>query len=187
MGLGASGLSADLETLLRSRSCRQRIMPGVRWCALMSRRIRLSSWIAACAALRFVRYAERAPLAITELPRRSIHISRAGSPTACLAGSLRLASHPVKKRSEASRGGEVVTDNTGPEAGTLERHYRVTLDFRLLVRAITPEVCGEASSLTTGARRRAGLTSARTSRGSGASTNYCSVTGPRWRRTCSVS
>lgn len=37
-----------------------------------------------------------------------------------------------------------MTDHTGPEAVTLERHYRVTLDFRLLVRAITPEVCGES-------------------------------------------
>lgn len=27
---------------------------------------------------------------------------------------------------------------------TLEMHYRVTLDFRLLVRAITPEVCQES-------------------------------------------
>lgn len=31
-----------------------------------------------------------------------------------------------------------------PDIGTLERHYRVTLDFRLLVRAITPEVCQES-------------------------------------------
>lgn len=30
------------------------------------------------------------------------------------------------------------------DAGTLEKHYRVTLDFRLLVRGITPEVCGES-------------------------------------------
>lgn len=37
-----------------------------------------------------------------------------------------------------------MTDHTGPEAGTLEMHYRVTLDFRLLVRAITPEVCQES-------------------------------------------
>ncbi len=35
-------------------------------------------------------------------------------------------------------------EHTGPDAGTLERHYRVTLDFRLLVRAITPEVCQES-------------------------------------------
>jgi hypothetical protein len=31
-----------------------------------------------------------------------------------------------------------------PEVGTLERHYRVTLDFRLLAREITPEVCRES-------------------------------------------
>lgn len=30
------------------------------------------------------------------------------------------------------------------DTGTLEKHYRVTLDFRLLVRAITPEVCQES-------------------------------------------
>lgn len=30
------------------------------------------------------------------------------------------------------------------DADTLELHYRVTLDFRLLVRAITPEVCRES-------------------------------------------
>ena len=35
-------------------------------------------------------------------------------------------------------------EHTGSDAGTLERHYRVTLDFRLLVRAITPEVCQES-------------------------------------------
>jgi hypothetical protein len=29
---------------------------------------------------------------------------------------------------------------------TLERHYRVTLDFRMLVRDITPEVCQESLS-----------------------------------------
>ena len=37
-----------------------------------------------------------------------------------------------------------MTDHTEPDAGTLERHYRVTLDFRLIVRAITPEVCQES-------------------------------------------
>jgi len=31
-----------------------------------------------------------------------------------------------------------------PDSETLERHYRVTLDFRVLVRAITPEVCRES-------------------------------------------
>lgn len=31
-----------------------------------------------------------------------------------------------------------------PDAGPMERHYRVTLDFRVLVRMITPEVCGES-------------------------------------------
>lgn len=31
-----------------------------------------------------------------------------------------------------------------PEVGTLERHYRVTLDFRLLAREITPELCRES-------------------------------------------
>jgi ribosomal protein L20A (L18A) len=31
-----------------------------------------------------------------------------------------------------------------PETGTLERHYRVTLDFKMLVREITPEVCQES-------------------------------------------
>lgn len=35
-------------------------------------------------------------------------------------------------------------DHTESNGGTLERHYRVTLDFRLLVRAITPEVCRES-------------------------------------------
>ena len=30
------------------------------------------------------------------------------------------------------------------ETGTLEKHYRVTLDFKLLVRPITPEVCQES-------------------------------------------
>jgi len=30
------------------------------------------------------------------------------------------------------------------ETDTLEMHYRVTLDFRLLARAITPEVCQES-------------------------------------------
>jgi len=30
------------------------------------------------------------------------------------------------------------------DASTLELHYRVTLDFRLLARAITPEVCQES-------------------------------------------
>jgi hypothetical protein len=30
------------------------------------------------------------------------------------------------------------------EVGTLERHYRVTLDFRLLAREITPELCRES-------------------------------------------
>lgn len=34
--------------------------------------------------------------------------------------------------------------HTGPDAGALERHYRVTLDFRLLAREITPEVCQES-------------------------------------------
>jgi hypothetical protein len=32
----------------------------------------------------------------------------------------------------------------GHETDTLEVHYRVTLDFRLLARAITPEVCRES-------------------------------------------
>ena len=31
-----------------------------------------------------------------------------------------------------------------PDENALERHYRVTLDFRVLVRAITPEVCRES-------------------------------------------
>lgn len=35
-------------------------------------------------------------------------------------------------------------DRGEPEADTLEMHYRVTLDFRVLVRAITPEVCQES-------------------------------------------
>jgi hypothetical protein len=30
------------------------------------------------------------------------------------------------------------------DVGTLERHYRVTLDFRLLARDITPELCRES-------------------------------------------
>lgn len=30
------------------------------------------------------------------------------------------------------------------ETGTLEKHYRVTLDFKMLVREITPEVCQES-------------------------------------------
>jgi hypothetical protein len=30
------------------------------------------------------------------------------------------------------------------ETGTLEKHYRVTLDFKVLVRDITPEVCQES-------------------------------------------
>lgn len=30
------------------------------------------------------------------------------------------------------------------DVGTLERHYRVTLDFRLLAREITPELCQES-------------------------------------------
>lgn len=32
----------------------------------------------------------------------------------------------------------------GSGTETLEKHYRVTLDFRLLVKAITPEVCRES-------------------------------------------
>lgn len=35
-------------------------------------------------------------------------------------------------------------EDAGSDARTLERHYRVTLDFRLLVRVITPEVCQES-------------------------------------------
>jgi hypothetical protein len=35
-------------------------------------------------------------------------------------------------------------DHGESDTGTLELHYRVTLDFRLLVRAITPEVCQES-------------------------------------------
>ena len=35
-------------------------------------------------------------------------------------------------------------EHTESDAGTLEMHYRVTLDFRLLVRAITPEVCQDS-------------------------------------------
>ena len=31
-----------------------------------------------------------------------------------------------------------------PDADTLERHYRVTLDFRLLAGGITPELCRES-------------------------------------------
>jgi hypothetical protein len=31
-----------------------------------------------------------------------------------------------------------------PDADTLERHYRVTLDFRLLAGGITPELCWES-------------------------------------------
>lgn len=30
------------------------------------------------------------------------------------------------------------------ETGTLEKHYRVTLDFKMLIREITPEVCQES-------------------------------------------
>lgn len=30
-----------------------------------------------------------------------------------------------------------------PEMESLERHYRVTMDFRCLLRPITPEVCQE--------------------------------------------
>lgn len=37
-----------------------------------------------------------------------------------------------------------MTDHAESDAGTLERHYRVTLDLRLLVRAIMPEVCQES-------------------------------------------
>jgi len=37
---------------------------------------------------------------------------------------------------------EVSSDES--EVGTLERHYRVTLDFRLLAREITPELCRES-------------------------------------------
>jgi sulfur relay (sulfurtransferase) DsrC/TusE family protein len=33
------------------------------------------------------------------------------------------------------------------ETETLELHYRVTLDFRMLVKAITPEVCVEKTKL----------------------------------------
>ena len=35
-------------------------------------------------------------------------------------------------------------NNCESDVGTLERHYRVTLDFRLLAREITPEVCQES-------------------------------------------
>jgi hypothetical protein len=35
-------------------------------------------------------------------------------------------------------------DRGKPSAGTLERHYRVTLDFRLLAGEITPELCRES-------------------------------------------
>src|SRR5205823_1685290 len=34
--------------------------------------------------------------------------------------------------------------NGEPDVGTFERHYRVTLDFRLLLRPITHEVCQES-------------------------------------------
>ena len=34
--------------------------------------------------------------------------------------------------------------NGEPDVESLERHYRVTLDFRLLLRPITPEVCQES-------------------------------------------
>jgi hypothetical protein len=30
------------------------------------------------------------------------------------------------------------------DTGTLEKHYRITMDFRMLVRPITPEVCQES-------------------------------------------
>jgi hypothetical protein len=35
-------------------------------------------------------------------------------------------------------------DQEEPHTDTLERYYRVTLDFRLLARPITPEVCQES-------------------------------------------
>jgi hypothetical protein len=35
-------------------------------------------------------------------------------------------------------------DREAPETDTLEKHYRVTMDFRMLVRPITPEVCQES-------------------------------------------
>jgi hypothetical protein len=35
-------------------------------------------------------------------------------------------------------------DRGGQGSGTLERHYRVTLDFRLLAGGITPELCRES-------------------------------------------
>jgi hypothetical protein len=37
-----------------------------------------------------------------------------------------------------------VTDDVASGGGALERHYRVTLDLRLLVRPLTPEVCQES-------------------------------------------
>jgi hypothetical protein len=39
---------------------------------------------------------------------------------------------------------EVTMSSGEAEVGTLERHYRVTLDFRLLAGEITPEVCRES-------------------------------------------
>lgn len=43
----------------------------------------------------------------------------------------------AKKQQIEINGGE-------SDVGTLERHYRVTLDFRLLAREITPELCCES-------------------------------------------
>jgi hypothetical protein len=56
--------------------------------------------------------------------------------TATLAGRYR--------RKWRGRKQEQKMSSEEPEAGTLERHYRVTLDFRLLVREITPELCRES-------------------------------------------
>jgi hypothetical protein len=41
---------------------------------------------------------------------------------------------------------EIGDDHSGGESDveSLERHYRVTLDFRLLLRPLTPEVCQES-------------------------------------------
>ena len=39
---------------------------------------------------------------------------------------------------------EIVMNSDESEPDTLEKHYRVTLDFKMLVRPITPEVCQES-------------------------------------------
>lgn len=71
------------------------------------------------------------------------------------------------------------------DGDTLERRYRVILDFRLLAREITPEVCAESFFLVMSVPRQVSLTFKRTLRGSGGSTHYCGMTSGCWSSTCS--